>query len=248
MRFALVVSIVVVLAREVVMTLVVALPRTFPLPRDLPRALPNVENVVSAPVIASAHTSSMLHFVLKQLDSKARSLMLELLFEVGDDAQEVVDEEKVDKLETEEESGDDLEDSEFKLGCKLDEEPGEFELAIEFEGEELEEKDSNNELEDKEDDELDVRGVKEDLEEDNVELLLNDVEVLVDVEEPAPVEELLHTSTTEHNSTNLQFLRNFVVVAVVLPIISVVSIAVVVAVLPRVNVVPPSVVAAVVSS
>lgn len=232
-------KIVVVLAREVVMTLVVALPRTFPLPRDLPRALPNVENVVSAPVIASAHTSSMLHFVLKQLDSKARSLMLELLFEVGDDAQEVVDEEKVDKLETEEESGDDLEDSEFKLGCKLDEDD---------EGEELEEKDSNNELEDKEDDELDVRGVKEDLEEDNVELLLNDVEVLVDAEEPAPVEELLHTSTTEHNSTNLQFLRNFVVVAVVLPIISVVSIAVVVAVLPRVNVVPPSVVAAVVSS
>jgi len=230
----------------ILVAVVVALPRNLALSRALPKALPNVvpslarvpsvvvENVVvvSAPVVvASEHTSSVLQTVSKQLDSKTRPLMLEdkLLSEV-------------DTTEEEEEiaeAWDELEDSDFKIDNKEDEEPEETEHVMELEcaEDELEDQDSNSELE-LEEGEFEKLSVEEgeDIEEDNFELLVSGDEELLVVEDPVLIEELLHTSTEEHTSTCLQFLR-VVVVAVLSIAPAVMANAVVVAALPRIPVV-----------
>ena len=169
----------------------------------------------------------MLQTVSKQLDSMTRPLEDELLLEVGGTEEE----------EEIAEARDEVEDSDFKIDNKEDKEPEEIEPATELEcaEDELEDTDSNCDLE-LVNDELDKLRVeeREDVEEDNFELLVNDVEELLVVEDPMLAEELLHTSTEEHTSTCLQFLRA-VVVGVVGAVLSIL-----VAALPRIVVVVPS--------
>jgi len=169
----------------------------------------------------------VLQTVSKQLDSMTRPLEDELLLEVGGTEEE----------EEIAEARDEVEDSDFKIDNKEDKEPEEIEPATELEcaEDELEDKDSNCELE-LVDNELDKLRVEEgeDVEEDNFELLVNDGEELIVVEDPMLAEELLHTSTEEHTSTCLQFLRT-VVVVVVGAVLSIL-----VAALPRIVVVVPS--------
>jgi len=182
-RFAVVMSIVVVVfsadvskmvvvvvsSANAVVIIVAALPRVLALPRTLPKALPNaslargpsvvVENVVvvsaaAVVVVVSEQTSSVLQIVSKQLDSMT---MLEdkLLLEV----EEIT------------ETGDELEESDFEIDNKEDKELEEIGPATELEcaEDELEDRDSNSELELVDDEKLRIEE-GEDVE-DNFELL-----------------------------------------------------------------------------